>query len=174
MTSQSVSGRSFVPLGSPAALRAAPRPTSLSAWTSDAVVRLLTLNGLALATLLICWYQASGEVTAHDQLVWMNVGLAGLGISGLANAAWLLRGRQAVGAARAAWLPDGATLQPGRAPTVASPMRETTTDDSFVVGRQMSRYHRSTCQLAAGRQLWAAPRADLELDGFLPCEVCRP
>jgi hypothetical protein len=155
--------------GSPPPAQGAPRTMSLGAWTSDAVVRLLTLNGLALATLLICWYQTSGEATPHDQLVWMNVGLAGLGLSGLANAAWLLRGRHAVGAARVAWLGDDDVFPPSCPQT-----DETAADGSFVIGRRMSRYHRSNCPLVAGRQLWADARADLEVDGYLPCAVCRP
>lgn len=153
---------------------ATPRPTSLAAWTSDAVVRLLTLNGLAVAALLICWYQTSGEVTAHEQLVWMNVGLAGLGLSGLANAAWLLRGRQAIGAARVAWLPDDAVRPRDPIPPATAPVEATITDVPVVIGRQMSRYHRPTCPLVAKRPLWAESRADLEQDGFVPCEVCRP
>jgi hypothetical protein len=122
-------------------------------------------NGAGLVLLALGWYQASGQVTVRGQLTWLNVSLAGLGVGGVANGAWLLRGRQAVGMARSALFQD---RDEGSPPPDQGP------DDTPVTGPGMTRFHRAQCPLAAGKVVSSAPRAVHERRGLAPCEVCAP
>ena len=137
---------------------------SIAPWSPDGLARLLLTNGAGLVILALGWYQASGQVTVRGQLTWLNVSLAGLGVGGIANGAWLLRGRQAVGMARAALVQErGDTSPPHPGP-----------DDRPVTGPGMTRFHRAACPFVAGKVVSPAPRADHVRRGLVPCEVCDP
>jgi len=137
---------------------------SIAPWSPEGLARLVLTNGAGLVLLALGWYQASGQVTVRGQLTWLNVGLAGLGVGGVANGAWLLRGRQAVGMARSALLLDrGDASPPPQGP-----------DETPVTGPGMTRFHRAACPLAAGKVVSPAPRAEHVRRGLAPCEVCDP
>jgi hypothetical protein len=138
---------------------------SIAPWSPEGLARLLVTNGAGLVLVALGWYQASGQVTVRGQLTWLNVSLAGLGVSGVANGAWLVRGRQAVGMARSALFQDRSEAS---APPHPGP------DDRPVTGPGMTRFHRATCPLAAGKVVSPAPRAQHERRGLVPCEVCDP
>lgn len=138
---------------------------SIAPWSPEGLARLLLTNGAALVLLALGWYQASGQVTIRGQLTWLNVSLAGVGLGGVANGAWLLRGRQAVGMARSALLQDRGI--PGPAPKRGP-------DGTPVTGPGMTRFHRAGCPFAAGKVVEPAPRAAHERQGLVPCEVCDP
>ncbi len=138
---------------------------SIAPWSPEGLARLLLTNGAGLVVLALGWYQASGQVTVRGQLTWLNVSLVGLGVSGVANGAWLVRGRQAVGMARSALLQDRAEVWP---PPQPGP------DDRPVTGPGMTRFHRAACPLAAGKVVSPARRAEHERRGLVPCEVCAP
>lgn len=140
----------------------------MAPWTPEGLARLLLMNGAALVLLIVGWYQTSGQLTLRGQLTWFNVSLAGLGLAGFANGAWLLRGRQAVGLARAATVPVASGAGDGGA---ARPWSQST---KLVAGPGMSRYHHPSCPFAAGRDVAPATWEDHEDEGLVPCEVCLP
>jgi hypothetical protein len=125
---------------------------------------------LGFAVIVIAWYGASTTLTAGDGWVWFNVGLGGLALAGIADAVWFLRGRRAVGIARALILPG--VLGPEESQPDARP--EWSDGRRLVAGAGMSRFHRTDCAFVGGRALEAASRSDHLLAGLQPCEVCEP
>jgi hypothetical protein len=135
-------------------------------WTSIDLARLLGINALALLIVAVGWWECSGETTVRGELAWFNVGIVGLGASGVANGTWLMRGRRSVGLARAFVLPEARTPSP----TVPAGAPE----EAVVSAANMSRYHRVGCPLAAGKRTTASDRHTFEKRGLAPCETCRP
>ena len=124
-------------------------------------------NSIGLVLIIAGWYQASGEVTVRGQLTWLNVSMVGLGVSGWANGMWLWRGRQVIGLARATMLPL-ASNRKGPRPTPALP------ESSLVTGPGMSRFHRPSCPLVAGKDVSGETLAHFERRGLTACDVCQP
>ena len=142
------------------------RPEDLLRWAVTA-----SLGGVAIAA---CWYVAAGDATFAQQIGPTNVAVAGLLLSGVGNAAWLLKGRRMLGERRRALLPDvpvptTAVAEQGEAD------RGEVKRTLYVAGEGMERYHRSGCPLAAGRGGWTSMTAERhEAAGRRPCGVCMP
>lgn len=161
-------------------------------WTSDQFVWLLAMNTVGVTFVFTGWWIASGMGSAHDQLGWLDLSVLGLVVAGGANAWWLARGRRVVSLGRAAvlpWPPDARSAHVsadtgpgsnGHSPHPTSPYpsngarRRLSGVDGLVAGTRMSRYHRSSCLLVAGKQVRVGSRAEHERAGLAPCEVCAP
>jgi len=142
--------------------RTAPGP-----WTADHVVRFAVGNAVGFVLIAAGWWQLADLGIVRDQLAWFVVGLAGLGVAGVTNGIWLLRGQRAVTAARQQMV-DGLRARREAAAPVA------TNGSGYVAAPATARYHRSDCALVSGRAVEAAGRARHEAAGRRPCEACRP
>jgi hypothetical protein len=144
--------------------------STASAWNRTDAVRLAA--GFVAGALLLgaAWFGSSGETAVADQILWLNLGVLGVFLSGMAAGRWVLRGHQAV-CRRAgdfsAW--SEPRLGPGAHQMGAANGRE-----EFASGPALTRYHRPTCLVAAGKALSLDSRTAHERAGRRPCEMCRP
>jgi len=120
--------------------------------------------------LCIAWFGSSGQTTASDQIQWLNLGVLGAFLPGMAAGQWVLRGHQAVrhrAADHTLWLETA--LGPDRPRNATDAGQE-----RFVSAPAMTRYHRPGCLAAAGKPCTLDARAAHERAGRRPCEMCRP
>jgi hypothetical protein len=151
------------------ALRSTTRSSAL--WDGRDLVNLVIADSLSILLIVVSWYQTSATPRVRDELAWLNLGIAGLVLGGVANALWFLRGRQAVGIARALMLPDVERWEAGRPGEVtAAPLARA----ALVAGPGMSRYHLTSCPFTVDRSVTSATRDRHEAAGRLPCEICEP
>lgn len=118
--------------------------------------------------LLVSWWGASGTTRLRDQVTWVNVGVAGLIVSGTGIALWLLHGYRAVGERQRLLLAGLETAPPPDTATTGEG------DAALVSGRGMTRYHRTDCPLVAGKPVRRAARHVHERAGRRPCGMCMP
>ncbi len=122
-----------------------------------------------LAGLLVAYYGASGTTEVGDQVVWVNVGAAGLLLSGAGIVAFLAAGRRAVGRRRLALFGD----VPGAGAVDVTDEHGARSDaGTLVAAPAMTRYHRHGCAFTEGRSVAAASRSEHERAGRRPCGVC--
>ncbi|HEV7536948.1 MAG TPA: hypothetical protein VGP90_15005, partial [Acidimicrobiia bacterium] len=69
-------------------------------WAPDHIVRFAVGNAAGVVLIAAGWWQLSDLGIVRDQLAWLVVAMAGLGVAGITNGIWLLRGQRAVSAAR--------------------------------------------------------------------------
>jgi hypothetical protein len=145
-------------------------------WTADHVTRLVVGNAAALALIGAGWWQLADLGIVRDQLAWFTVSVVGLGVAGVTNGVWLLRGQRAIGLARREMV---ATLT-APAPAAAAAANGTGSangahhGDGLVSAPATARYHRVGCALVSGRAVQSAGRGAHEQAGRRPCEACRP
>jgi hypothetical protein len=143
---------------------------ALRPWTAPLLSRLIGFNVVGFVLIAVSWYQVSGDVVLRDQLAWFNVGIVGLIVSGVGNGYWLLSGRSHVGRARMMVLPTRATRpRDGWGERLAEDL-----ENRPVATPAMTRYHRPSCPMVAGKQTAATTRRAHETAGRLPCELCEP
>ncbi|HEX3705854.1 MAG TPA: hypothetical protein VHV76_04415 [Mycobacteriales bacterium] len=143
---------------------------ALRPWTPPLLSRLITFNAIGLVLIVVSWYQVSGDLTVRDQLAWFNVGVVGLIVSGVGNGYWLLSGRSHIGRARMMVLPPRAKRPgDGWGDRLAEDL-----ENRPVAAAAMTRYHRPSCPMVAGKQTAATTRRAHERAGRLPCELCEP
>ena len=139
--------------------------TSGGPWTRSDIIALSALVAAGLTGLVAGWTGTSGEPVHASQTAWLDLGIAGLIVTGAGIALWLMRGRRAVGQRRAALLAD---VDPGAA-DVHAPAAVATA--ALVAMTGMSRYHRADCELVAGKRV---RRVRAGQTGLTPCGVCEP
>jgi len=142
---------------------AAARP-----WSADHVVRFAVGNAVGLALVVAGWWQLADLGVVRDQLAWLMVSLAGLGVAGVTNGIWLLRGQRAVTAARTEM--TGAV----RARREAAAVPAAANGHGLISAPSTARYHRAGCALVAGRPVEEGGRGAHEAAGRRPCEACCP
>jgi hypothetical protein len=138
-------------------------------WAPDHVVRFAVGNAVGFLLIAVGWWQLADLGVVRDQLAWFVVALVGLGVAGVTNGIWLLRGQRAVTAARTE-MADA--LRSRRAEAVAAPAA--TNGHGYVSAPTTARYHRVGCALVAGRAVESGGRPTHEAAGRRPCEACRP
>ena len=144
--------------------------TTALPWTRRDAIRLAAGFVTGTVLLSIAWFGSSGQTAAADQMRWLNLGVLGAFLPGMAAGQWVLRGHQAVrqrAADHTLWLeialgPDGPRDAADSGP------------DRFVSAPAMTRYHRPGCLAAAGKPFTLDARAGHERAGRRPCEMCRP
>jgi hypothetical protein len=137
-------------------------------WTSDHVVRFAVGNAVGLVLIAAGWWQLADLGIVRDQLRWFVVCLTGLGVAGVTNGIWLLRGQRAVTTARV----EMADALRSRRTAAAAPA--TVNGHGYVSAPATARYHRVGCALVAGRAVESGVRAAHEAAGRRPCEACHP
>jgi hypothetical protein len=148
------------------------------AWQLTDVTRLYALNAVGFVTLLTCWWAAAGSVRTTTQIACIAVGIAALTAIGTANCLWLLTGRRSIALRRRAvrarvdLLADGLAGLGGSSPAGARASRDATR--SFAVLPGSGRYHRSDCDLLAGKAGVRTVGGRGELENRRPCGVCEP
>lgn len=140
-------------------------------WQVSDLVVLYAGSLVGLVLVLFGWYGASGTARLSTQLAWVNAATGGAIVAGTANAVWLLAGHRAVrGRERRllahddAMVPTAPVQDSGAVPSA----------EELVAAPAMTRYHRTTCPLAAGKPVTCATRAAHERAARRPCEACRP
>jgi hypothetical protein len=140
-------------------------------WTTDEVARLVVANAVGFAVVVAGAFETTiSDDVLRTRLSWLQVSVLGLVIAAVANGMWLLRVRTTLVLAREA------VLDPAHRAWLAGPVAAAAQDGStvLVAGDGMTRYHRASCQLVAGRATRARTRAEHEREGLSPCEVCEP
>jgi hypothetical protein len=127
------------------------------------------LSGIGVALLVAGWVSVRNESVYADQVVGINMAVAGVLVAGAGAIPMLLAGRRAVGVRRLAVLGDLRGM-PDRASAVASGAAS----QNLVAGVGLRRFHRAGCTLAQGRNWSAASRSEHERAGRIACGVCRP
>jgi hypothetical protein len=141
---------------------------SSSPWTSDDLLRWGVTLILGATVSALGWFFAAGHGRVADQTVPASAGIAGLVIAGYGHAAWILRGRRAVGARTKHFLGD----PPGAIEAGTKLSRWQC--ELLVAGPGLRRYHRADCPLAAGAGWPSAHREEHEAAGKVACGVCQP
>jgi hypothetical protein len=158
----------------PKALERGAAP-ALGPFTVDRLLLLVVVNIAGITLVTTGWWMASGLSHPGPQIAWVNVSLLGLLVAGAANGVWLAQGRRAVTLARAAVLPaprrdEGPTRSTAAAATRAADLNV----GALVTGPGMTRYHRASCALVAGKAIIPADSGAHQAAGLDACEVCRP
>ena len=137
-------------------------------WTRSHLAGLGTALAVGVAVIGLSWFGSGGTRRPADQVRWVAVSLVGLALATLANVAWILRSRRAIGHELRA-LPS--TL--GWLTATSGPQAEQH-QDSCVTAAPSTLYHRPECAFAAGRAVRTAPVEAHRAAGLQPCEVCQP
>jgi hypothetical protein len=114
------------------------------------------------------WWNAGGENRLEDQTGAIWLGVAGLAVAVLGEAAWLRSDRRALSAYRGRLLQRAGGLGHAVVPAFAAAGEELVAVDG------MQRYHRAGCPIARLNPGTAAPRATHESSGRQPCGICQP
>ena len=154
----------------------APRRTG--PWSSSQVAALVAGNLCAVLLAFVGWLRASDEGQAGDQILWLNVSLAGVVVAIAVNGFFLARGRQTVRLATPVALAGVPRAMVAATPSLNGSGRVAGTAASqsgrVVSVSGLKRYHRPECALVAGKAVEAAQSASFAGSGLLPCEVCEP
>lgn len=160
-----------------ASRRRSPAPSATrTLWAKQDAVPCAILLTAGAVLWVIGWYNAAGEVSLDQQVVPLNLSVAGVLLATASFALWFLRGRRAIGArrrilieARRSGLRTDAVVEVASAtlaPRSHSPV--------LVAGDGLSRFHRSDCPLAAGRDWPRASATQHQGAGRVACGVCSP
>jgi len=137
-------------------------------WTRSQLAGLGTALVVGLAVIGGSWFGSSGTRRPADQVRWVAVSLVGLALATLANVAWILRSRRAIGHELRALPSALGWLTAPSGPESEEPR------DSCVTAAPSTLYHRPGCAFAAGRAMRTAPVEAHRAAGLQPCEVCQP
>ena len=137
-------------------------------WTRSQLAGLGTALAVGLAVIGGSWFGSSGTRRPADQVRWVAVSLVGLALATLANVAWILRSRRAIGHELRALPSTLGWLTAPSGPESGEPQ------DSCVTAAPSTLYHRPGCAFAAGRAVRTAPVEAHRALGLQPCEVCQP
>ena len=148
-------------------------------WELAHLVRLSLWTAVGLIVVLAGWLGVSGQAAVTVQFAWASLCILGLVISGLANIAWLLAGRRALGlrlAALTAQVPAHlrpSVSAPEHAPAVALSEVALAVDPLALVATDvMTRFHSADCPLVRGKDATASSRAQHQRLGRSSCSVC--
>ena len=137
-------------------------------WTRSQLAGLGTALAAGVALIAGSWFGSSGTRRPADQVRWVAVSLVGLGLATLANVAWILRSRRAIGHELRALPSTLGWLTATSGPESEEPQ------DSCVTAAPSTLYHRPGCAFAGGRAMRTAPVEAHRAAGLQPCEVCQP
>jgi hypothetical protein len=144
-------------------------------WPLAELIRVYALNSAALIAVLAAWWGASGTVRNSSQVMAIAVAVTAVVVSGSGNAIWVMVGRRAVGVRRTELrerLSNFVAALEDRVPTDEADYA--TLPPALVTLANATRYHRSDCELVAGKPAIAWSPGGNGVDGRAPCGVCRP
>ena len=153
--------------------RQATSRTSESPWLSVDVTRLAFALALALIANTIAWYGSSGTTDWSTQMGWLVLSIAAATLAAGSCARWVITGLRSTRRERAQIV----RVVNGAWPDKRRPERTIVVDDQFeipVAGPTMTRFHRPTCQLAAGKDVVGLTGPQIASEHLAPCEMCAP
>jgi hypothetical protein len=136
-------------------------------WTRRNVTGFALSTTLAAALLGASFLGVSSELHLKDQVPFLDLGIAGLLVATAGGVGWLAAGIKAVRLRKSAVV----ALVRLRFGSVEAAGPAGLSDD-FVATSRMTRYHRSTCSLVAGKDVSPAAPAEHSAAGRRPCGVC--
>jgi hypothetical protein len=140
------------------------------------VVGAAVVDILALAIIAVAWWKASAAVRMADELPWLAVAIAAVGVAGAGHGAVLLQLRAAIARQRRRLEAGRWTGHPAGVAETAPrhPAARDGVPPTLVAAPAMRRYHRSDCRLAAGKTVRTASAEEHQRAGRTACAVCRP
>lgn len=144
-------------------------------WTAEEVIRWIGMSAIGFVLYAVAWYLAADQAASNAQMGWVNLGVVGLVLFGVANTMWLMRGHRAVRARTRASVSDAhpVAVSPSRKTAPAFSALGADLDGQLVAG-EGAHYHRAECPMAQGRAVTAMGRSAHEAGGRRPCGICRP
>ncbi|MGQ0467953.1 MAG: hypothetical protein ACT4QG_21870 [Sporichthyaceae bacterium] len=142
-------------------------------WGVGPLVLFAILAGLGLTGMVVGWAGISGTADLEEQARWLGLGIASLILAGFGMVAWLLAGLVSVGTLRRSVVRDLA-LRTAAEPRSAEETGEQAPVGTFGIGSGMTRYHRSECDILAGKNVRWLDSEALKFAGALPCGMCSP
>lgn len=140
-------------------------------WGSDDAVQLVVVDVVAGVLLGVAYVMCDRQDAVADQIVWINVGAAGLVVSGVAHCRWLLAARNAVGRRRVRLLVED---EPWAAADPAPPEVAPPGEVVFVSTPTGTVFHRAGCSMVDGRSTTTGSSQVHLGAGRQPCPVCEP
>jgi hypothetical protein len=139
------------------------------------VVSVVVADLVGLGLLMGALY-GTRHTTDPDRLVLLiNVAAAGLIVSLAGNAVFFMTGLRQVGQLRTELLGRRAVSDVATAAAAEDPAYDAVADDEVLVAADnMTRYHRSTCPAAAGKNVSSAAEHEHLALGRRPCGLCLP
>jgi hypothetical protein len=155
-------------------------PVRQPLWGSDDAVRVVVVDVLAAIVLGIAFVMCDRQDAVADQIVWINLGAAGLVASGVAHGRWLLAARNAVGRRRVRLLVEDEPVADGAGSDGAGSDGSVVADPEvpagavFVATATGTVFHRPGCSMVDGRTTKAGSSAVHLRAGRRPCPICEP
>jgi hypothetical protein len=148
------------------------RSSSFAPWSGEHLTRLVLANGIGILLMIVGWYQTTGSHSVDTRISWLEMGILGLFVTGVANVRWLLRGFEAVSAARSmvAQIPVELRETQMSRFRIGRPLAGTAGALVWVEGT--ARFHVRGCDLVSGKS--AQSITSEEARSLLACEVCLP
>ena len=136
-------------------------------WNRRHLIGFAVSTSIGAGLLGASYLGVSAEVHLKDQVLFLDLGIAGLLVGALGGIRWLaavvnavrIRKAAAVALVRSRFAPAGTAGPAGPA-------------EGLVATARMTRYHRPGCPLVAGKDVTAATPAEHSSAGRRPCGVC--
>ena len=146
-------------------------------WRWRSVVGICLCNAVAVAVILLGWFEASASAMVRRQLPWLNVGMCGLAVAAIGNSLWLRERRRAL----VGLVASGTELWDWIARSTGAPeepdeirLDGRTDDGVFVSAARAQLFHRPDCPFVAGKSVTRQLRSSHEAAGRSACAVCEP
>lgn len=136
-------------------------------WRVGDVLALVGTGGAGLVVVVVAAFGADQSGSLGRQVIWLNVGIAGVIALGVGNLLWLITCRRAIGELRRTLLPHVRTVLTDAGARSAEPA-----GDRWVAGASMTRFHRPGCAFVAGKPVRVASEATHRRQGRRPCDLC--
>ena len=136
-------------------------------WNRRNLIGFAVSTALGASLLGASYLGVSTEVHLKDQVLFLDLGIAGLLVGTFAGVCWLaavvkaVRVRKSAAVALVRWrFGSVGTTGPAGSP------------EGLVAAERMTRYHRPECSLVAGKDVTAATLAEHSAAGRRPCGMC--
>jgi hypothetical protein len=143
------------------------QPYATEPWNRRNLTGFTVATALGAALLGASYVGVSAEVHLKDQVPFLDLGVTGLLVAAVGGVRWLAAGIKAVRVRKATVL----GLVRSRFGSVEATGPAGPSDD-FVATARMTRYHRPSCSLVAGKDVRAATLSEHSAAERRPCGVC--
>jgi hypothetical protein len=147
--------------------------SSDSPWLAADVTRLASLLAVALIAHTVAWYGSSGTTSWSTQMAWMVLSIAAVTVAAASCARWVITGMRSTRWERAQIVRVINAVWPDK----SGGDRTTAVEERYgapVAAPTMTRFHRPSCQLAAGKDVTGLTEAQIVDHHLAPCEMCAP
>ena len=140
---------------------------SAEPWNRRNLIGFAVSTALGAGLLGASYLGVSAEVHLKDQVLFLDLGIAGLLVGAVGGVRWLAAVVKAVRVRKAAAV---ALVRSRFAP--ARTTGPAGSPEGLVAAERMTRYHRPGCSLVAGKDVTAATLAEHSAAGRRPCGMC--